>query len=113
MFVMPGCTNLEQRYNICHSTYHQDPQPDDIACTFLEEKMEKYTQQSSRKETETHQRLADYCLFTPLPARRWSILYSVHVAYTGMRTVSHSQSGKYVGWLQKGEKAILNHLLKA
>ena len=82
MFVMPGCTNLEQRYNICHSTYHQDPQPDDIACTFLEEKREKFTQQSSRKETETHQRLADYCLFTPLPARRWSILYSVHVAYT-------------------------------
>ena len=29
-----------------------------------------------------------------------------------MRTVSHSQSGKYVGWLQNGEKQFLNHLLK-
>ena len=31
--------------------------------------------------------------------------------YTGMITVSHSQSGKYVGWLQNGEKQFLNHLL--
>ena len=44
---MTGYTNLEQQ----HRTYHQDPQPDDIACTFLEEEREKYTKQSSRKET--------------------------------------------------------------
>ena len=36
----------------------------------------------------------------------------VEPVLTGMRTVSHSQSGKYVGWLQKGEKAIFKSLIK-
>ena len=34
-----------------------------------------------------------------------------HPCCTGMRTVSHSQSRKYVGWLQNGVKQFLNHLL--
>ena len=40
----------------------------------------------------------------------------IHIKYqalfAGMRTVSHSQSGKYVSRLQIGEKQFLNHLLK-
>ena len=31
---------------------------------------------------------------------------------SGMRTDSHSQSGKYVNWLQNGEKQFLNYLFK-
>ena len=38
--------------------------------------------------------------------------YLIETPFTGMRTVSHSKSGKYVGWLQNGEKQFLNHLLK-
>ena len=31
-------TVYKRSLKICHSTYHQDPRPDDIACTLLEEK---------------------------------------------------------------------------
>ena len=38
--------------------------------------------------------------------------YLYIILCTEMRTVSNSQSGKYVGWLQNAEKQFFNHLLK-
>ena len=49
-------------------------------------------------------------------SRSWSartcVTRSCSERTSGMRSVSHSQSGKFVGCLQNGEKQFLNHLLK-
>ena len=49
--------------------------------------------------------LSQLCIF---------IVYVIQllIFYAGMIKISHSQSGKYVGWLQNGEKAIFKSLIE-
>ena len=50
------------------------------------------------------------CDKKPLSCQYFFVLKMLS-AYSGMRTVSHSQSGKYVSWLQNGEKTIFKSLI--